>query len=318
MIDIENISIEFVIAGEPNSGFLSQIAFFKKAVDNCFDRHAQSHVVAYLGTLNEQEKKLGKWQSFLEDVDVRFVDSNLVRKEGYFAQAKARFEHAESSNADICILCDADTIPLGSLDYVFEKLTDTHPVAGVIAHFPPPNLFNKGLPGFMALGNRMLGMRLQTPYDFSLLDHGGEQDYIFKAPFYINHGFIAFVRESLKKFYPTYFDIRKRLSSEFGMTDFAGQVAMPLALKSMNMDGISLPMRYNFPNDSKAFILYPDEFDNIVFLHYLRENNYKRREVFSTPESFNFFMEKKLDKDDVDNFTQQAFLRVTRGKGYPF
>jgi hypothetical protein len=318
---LDQLKIDFIIPGEPNDGFLSQIAFFQKALETTFTRPSQARLVCYLGSREGVNVVPERWAGHLKNVDVRFVDPVAVQKEGYLVQARARFEHAQQTDAHICILCDADTVPVGALDAVLKALAEGAPVAGVIAHLPPPRLFTPEVPDFETLGKVVNGRRLQTPFKYTLLGYPAEnnnqrQVRLPMAPFYLNHGFVAFRQDALRDFSPAFMKMRATLMSDFGMGDFAGQVAVPLTLQQLGWGGVALPMRYNYPNDVRAVQFQKGEERAIMFLHYLRERHFKRSSVLASKSDYLDFMQKPLN--DIDQITQAAFRAVAGGKEYPF
>ena len=53
-------------------------------------------------------------------------------------------------------------------------------------------------------------------------------------------------------------------------------------------------MRYNFPNDPTADTLYPEEMQNIIFMHYLRHRHFDRNRIFAESQAFDTFMAAEL------------------------
>ncbi|BDW96370.1 hypothetical protein MACH10_20550 [Thalassospira tepidiphila] len=318
---LDQLKIDFIIPGEPNDGFLSQIAFFQKALETTFTRPSQARLVCYLGSGEGVDVVPSRWAQHLKNVDVRFVDPVAVQKEGYLVQARARFEHALHTDAHICILCDADTLPVGALDAVLRALAEGAPVAGVIAHLPPPNLFTPEIPDFESLGKVVNGKPLDTPFKYTLLGYPRESNKQIQlrspmAPFYLNHGFVAFRQDALRDFSPAFMKMRARMMSDFGMGGFAGQVAVPLTLQQLGWGGVALPMRYNYPNDVRAVRFQKGEERAIMFLHYLRERHFKRNAILANKADYLAFMQKPLN--DIDQITQAAFRAVAGGEHYPF
>lgn len=298
----------FSIPGEVTDGFLSQIAMFDLALRALPTPFCDARVIAYLGC-EDGVVIPARWQPHLRNVEIRLI-RRAASEAHLIAQAPRRFTEVDDT-LDYVILCDADTMLLGGIGDVLLPLAQGAPVAGVIAHLPPPGFTNDTWRGISTeLSNRPI--ELKYPYTLQPPDTGANAP---RAPFYLNHGFVAFRADALRDFCPTYLDMRKSLASRMKLPIFAGQVGLSITLHALGWQGVALPMRYNFPNDDRAFDLHRSEIQDVRVLHYLRENNYLRSEIFAKEEAFRRFVD--IEPASFDRILFDALARLTGGD-YPF
>ncbi|KXF75000.1 hypothetical protein ATN84_20120 [Paramesorhizobium deserti] len=306
--------IAFSIPGEPEDGFLSQIALFDLALRQMSQPLRDARVIAHLRGGEATVVPL-RWRPHLKNVELRFIKPAPDQKPAYATQAMDRFRINEP-DLDVVILCDADTLLLGGIDDVLRQLALGTPVAGVIAHFPPPD-FQDPNQDWRDLSKRIIGSSVTLLHPYTLVDPNlvqGQDRPL--APFYLNHGFLAFRADALKEFSRRYIDMRARVAGHMTKyPQFVGQVSLTLTQHELGWKPAALPMRYNFPNDARALDLHKYEAGDIRVLHYLRERSYKRNELSSSDTAFYRFM--KLELDAADRIVQSALQRITGGE-YPF
>lgn len=310
VMSIDGKRICFSIPGEVTDGFLSQIAMFRIALRQCPAPTCDARIIAYLGCdgdVNIPER----WRKHLEGVDIR-----LVRMPGdpygYVAQAKKRFTENDPS-LDYVILCDADTLILGDITEAIGRLADGAPVAGVIAHNPPPRYNNED---WREISTALNGSPVELPYHYTLLPPApSTTPDPLRSPFYLNHGFLAFRADALREFDKPFSQMRDAVAGLIERPNFAGQIGLSLTMQTLGWYGAPLSMRYNYPNDDKALRLHGYEEQEIRVLHYLRENKYRRNELFSKEAVFRSFMAER--PEDADRVVFDAIMRLTKGQ-YPF
>ena len=302
------------IPGEPTDAFLSQIAMFRMAVRVQPQPLRSARIVAYLGTEETHPVVSARWLPHLDDVEIRFVDPGDVRRLGYAAQGGARFRPVDES-VDYVVLCDADTLLIGDLGEVFRHLERGAPVAGVIAHFPPAT-FTQPHQDWVRISEAITGRRIPLEYTYSLLSpqHGAWAPGV-RAPFYVNHGFLPFRADALAELAVVNARMRERIAEVEGATFFQGQIALSLSIHELGWSPVELQMRYNFPNDPLAVHLHLQDAHTVRVLHYLRERNFKRGEVFASQAAFDTFVASA--PDGPDGLLHSALLRLTGGV-YPF
>ena len=302
--------IAFSIPGEVTDGFLSQIAMFNLALRQRPAPLNTARIIAYLGC--EAETRIpDRWQPHLKDVEIRFVQRTPGQHD-YVVQAARRFTE-DDPTLDYVILCDADTLVMGNLDKVLSQLAFGFPIAGVIAHYPPPGITGQH---WQDLSHRLTGRPLAMPYRYTLHNPAaGSEAPAPQAPFYLNHGFLAFRADALRAFTAPYLKMRKSVEETLETPFFAGQMALALTANALHWTGAALPMRFNFPNDDNATALHAYEAHDIRVLHYLRERSYKRSELFSDPTVFAHFLKQR--PEDSNHVVFDAIMQLTQG-AYPF
>jgi hypothetical protein len=92
---------------------------------------------------------------------------------------------------------------------------------------------------------------------------------------------------------------------------FSAQIALALAIEKNRTPWRELPMRYNWPNDTAADSLYPEEIPQICVVDYLRRAQFKRERIFCDQESFAEFMQG--DFSDVGSQLLQERVRKLTG-----
>ncbi|WP_394228259.1 hypothetical protein [Pseudoalteromonas spongiae] len=304
------MKLEFLICGTPNDAFCSQIAFFRICLDFLGGDYQQARVVAVFGDHTE-ETIPSRWKPFFERVDVVWAHEVGATNIDYSAQHYARFEHLDP-DADLCVICDADTIFLNPLEDLTKYTSEADSLFGVIAHyhFPADLTEIDKTDEWQYLFENVVQKTPDCKYQYSLTNHpNGNQ-----CPFYINYGFLAGTPSTLKALYMAESKIIDKVQSYVG-SYWSAQIAMPLAAELGNITTTALPMRYNYPNDPVADEIYPEEMKKIICLHYLRHSEFDRQEIFSTEQNFNKFLD--LGLAGSNKVFQDHVKRVTN-ETYPF
>jgi hypothetical protein len=242
---------------------------------------------------------------------VVWADPAEFRERSFRAQGDLRFQLFRA-DADLVILCDADTVLMRPLSELAGLLADRPALAGVIAHYPFPWTGSMGdsAGDWKTLARSVLGREIPLLHRYSLQDF----DRSDMCPFYINYGFFAGTPGLMSRFFQVYRDLLPEVKVVLG-NYFDGQVALALAIAQLELPTIALPMRYNFPNDRRADALYPHERERMVLLHYLRTQHFDRQVIFTGEEHFQRFLGMDLQGSDADF---QACVRTLTGGHYPF
>lgn len=308
---VQGVRLCFSIPGEVTDGFLSQIAMFALVLRALPAPWSQARIIAYLGC--EPGVTIPpRWQPHLADVECRLFhrpasEAHLIE------QARRRFTDVPEA-CDYVFLCDADTLILGGLDEAVHALAQGAPVAGVIAHFPPPQ-FSDAEWDAQALA--LTGRVLARPYVYTLQEPPARYGQpVLRAPFYLNHGFVGFRADALRIFGPQFHQARSAAMGYLKLPIFGGQLALTLTMAHLGWTGAVLPMRYNFPNDPRAVALHRYEAQDIRVLHYLRENYYRRSTLFADPAQFAAYLALE-DLPLEEQILQASLMRFTGGE-YPF
>ena len=306
--------VAILIPGSRTSAFFSQIAAISAALEALPWRRWVPSVHAYLGDPSGSDEN-GEWERFapfLRDVHITNVSAQAFMLKGNWAQVDATLELAPS-DADVLMSLDADTLPVAGFEDVLDRVADEDLIAGVTAHYPPPA---GAIPydDWSRTADLVIDKLLTFDHTYSLAEPDDpDEDRV--APFYVNGGVVFYGRSCFDTFVPVYLKLRSRLSKHVAIEDYTGQIASTLAVTEAGLNAWALPMRYNFPNDSSAQRLHPQEAENVVIYHYLRTDRLDRHGVFVTSDAFDRFLALPLDGPDLG--FQTAVRRVFDSR-YPF
>ncbi len=168
--------------------------------------------------------------------------------------------------ADHVLMLDADVVAMRPFDELLALVNAGRGgIGAVMAHVSP----------FNGLDDQGMWSRLYQ--DFGLGDasftheHSGwpAMSGARYSPPYFNTGVVCAPAAVLTEFHARYMAalqfVRTRLDSYY-----VEQIAMTLALDKTDRLLPALPVRYNFPNQVEFDRLYPEELENVTFLHFLR------------------------------------------------
>lgn len=297
------MKLDFLICGAPTDAFLSQIAFFRLSLDNLGGCYKKARLVASFGDHSVQ-KIPKRWEHYFKNIDIEWSHPIGAVNLNYSAQHYHRFK-VFRPDADMVIICDADTVLIRPFPELIKMCIQAPALFGVIAHYHMTT--DKD---WQEIANAVIEKPVKIKYKYTL----EAVDSLPSAPFYINYGFLASTPSLLNKLYNKDIQLIDSIIEQVGPL-WASQVSVALASEALNLPSYALPMRYNFPNDKKADKLYPNELDDIVLVHYLRNTNYNRHKIFSNEKEFNHFI--SLDLDGSDKVFQQHVLKLTDAT-YPF
>lgn len=312
------VKLEFLMCGSPNDAFFSQAAMFRLSLDSLDEVHRNARLVLCVGSPSPPFALPQRWESAFKSIELHWAGAGEYAALGDGAQGHKLY-HLMSPDADISIICDADTMLLRPLPDKFVGHMIREPaICGVIAHFAPPLAPSRGAPVSSAksttdlwnqLARVIIGreMPLVTPYTLASDGSAGPS-------FYINHAFLAGPPSMLKDLFVAQEEIRPKIRRILD-NRFYDQIAVAMAVEKTNAPHRRISMRYNFPNDVRADERYPVELQNVVLLHYLRTKIFNRHKIFAEPEHFNNFM--SLDLNGSDKIFQDHVWRLTGGV-YPF
>ncbi|MBY6067780.1 hypothetical protein KUW17_13570 [Leisingera aquaemixtae] len=298
--------IAFLIPGEVTDGFLSQVAMFNVTLRSQKAPLCDARLIAFLGCEDGVEVP-ERWRRHLKDVEFRLIRRPESERQK-MVQAPMRFM-IDDPDLDYVFLCDADTLLTGDLREVLAQLACGFPVAGALAHLPPRGM--ETAESWQALSTATTGRPIELRYKYTLT----HPNIALRAPFYLNHGFIAFRTDALREFQQLYPELRQKAADVLEMPNFAGQVGLSLTVNALGWEGSVLPLRFNFPNDIRAYAMHPYEGSDIRLLHYLRENAFRRSTLFADKAAFDAFMGSAPQQSD--QHFHQALMNLTNGE-YPF
>jgi capsular polysaccharide biosynthesis protein len=125
----------------------------------------------------------------------------------------------------------------------------------------------------------------------------------------------VFAREYFDRFAPLYLDARPHVADRLVNPYYAGQIALGLSAARIPLPSIVLPLRFNLPNDPVVPERYPEELENAVVFHYLREDQFDRQQIFRWRETYSVFLDRPLNPA---NARFRASVRTLFGEEYPF
>lgn len=310
------MKLDFVIPGSATPAFFSQIAFFRLCLDALGGHYADARVAAVLGD-HDSEDIPERWRRHLGNVDVIWAHPPGANNPMHQAQSDGCFQ-AVRPDADVAFLCDADVAPMRPFDDLLHRIVDQPALAGVIAHYhfapkdgrPLPQNERTPETDWPDLARAVIGKPLRLQHRYTLMEPESPQ----RAPFYINYAVLAGTPQLLKRLQSRDKQIRPKVLDLCGAF-WAYQISLALTVVDLDLPTVSLPMRYNFPNDPIADRLYPQDLNDIAFLHYLRPKQFDRQKIFADPHEFERFLDLPLRGS---NAIFQEFVRLRTNGKYPF
>ena len=304
------MKLDFIIPASPIPAFFSQIAMFRRSLDRLGGFYRDARLVAVFGDSIRTPLPVA-WRPHFERIDVAWADPAEFARSSYRAQGAYRFE-VMRPDADIAILCDADTIMMRPFGREVLDIAGTDAIGGVIAHshFPWPGRSKDTAADWNAISTAVTGAGIPTPYHY-VLPKAGEPG---ACPFYINFGFMAGRPGALLAMNAVFEELRPKVMEQV-QNYFDAQVTFALAVHRGGIPVVVLPMRYNFPNEPVADQRYPLERDAICLLHYQRRALYDRHLIFSSRTHFDAFLAMELEGGSRD--FQRLVHDLTDGE-FPF
>ena len=300
------LKLDFLIPASATPAFFSQIAFFRLCLKDLGGLYADARLVAVFGDHNTEHIP-PRWRRHFDGVEIEWAHIPGANNPMHRAQHDRRFE-AIRSDANFAFLCDADVAPIRPFDELLRSLKEKPALAGVIAHYH----FQSSDPekDWTELADAVIGRPIERRYRYTLLGEDAPRC----VPFYINYGLFVGPPDLLGQFHERDLQLRDDVDDLFGGF-FSSQISLALTCADLQLPTRALPMRYNYPNDRTADGLYPHELGNVVFLHFLRRENFDRQRIFTSEEAFDSFIDLKLSGSD--QVFQTHVLRITKGN-YPF
>lgn len=221
----------------------------------------------------------------------RHVDRSEYQRLGYRATNRDRAAHL--SRAEFVMMADADVIFLRSFSELLARLRVAPAIAGVMAHMSPFTVAPKLRPEFASkpahdgsdagywrlLSDHFETGELQLEHQYSGWGALSLDERHRFAPPYFNGGMVlgpgAMMDEMCALFAPAEHAVDAVMD-----TYFRPQLARTLACAKAKIPCVSLPVRYNFPNDTAFEAFHAAEAPDISILHYLRKEIIHRDDDF--------------------------------------
>ena len=177
-------------------------------------------------------------------------------------------------DAETVLMLDADVVALRPFSETLALVSEYPSIAGVMAHVPPfaPNEWSIL---FEHAGLTSPELRFECS-GWNVMSTNPAERY---CPPYFNTGVLAASRSSLELLYEPYLAALQTVRSLYN-TYFFEQIALTLAVYQTGIKPRLLSLRYNYPNQHGFDVAFPDEVNEIRFLHFLRTDVVKREDDF--------------------------------------
>jgi capsular polysaccharide biosynthesis protein len=304
-----------MVPASATPGFLSQIAALQLALRRLpWTRWQADIVVCFGGTAGlEATFQLSRWLPYLADVTMVFPRERAT--DGDYDGQIDELYRAAPADADVLVRADADVLPVANLEPLLDFVLERSAIAGVTAHyrFPaPPGVGNREAWDAVAQGFLAAPLRFEHSYSLVTPDVSREEQ---ACPFYLNDGVVLFAREYFDRFVPLYLATRPQLTDRLVDPYYAGQIALALSAARIPLPSIALPLRFNLPNDPVVTERYPEELENAVVFHYLRQDQFDRQQIFRWRETYSVFLDRQLNPA---NARFRDSVRTLFGDDFPF
>jgi hypothetical protein len=306
-LDLRRVAV--LIPGSPTRAFYSQVAAVRLALRKLTWTRWRPTVHLFLGGPPDIDA-FAEWRPRLRDVDIVWSSDTRWQHEGDWAQCDETMRLAPR-DADVILMLDADVLPVASLEDLLDSVVENDCVAGVMAHYPFPGGASRE--GWEQVAAGLIDTPLDFRFEYSLMSRSEPQP--TATPFYVNFGVVAFSRSAYDRIVLPYLALRPEVEHRLENPFFSAQVALTLSTTATGVRTWALPMRYNFPNDSRAEEFYPRELEQVVAFHYLRTDQFDRSTIFTTAEKYSKFL--SLPLCGVNEAFRSAVLTIF-GMRYPF
>jgi hypothetical protein len=210
------------------------------------------------------------------------------------------------------MLVDADTLIVGPLDDLVERVLQSGSFAGLVAHVSP-FLPNPELPAPEWWTRIYSAAGLSKPElvcehtGWGVMDETPQARY---CPPYFNLGMLMAPREVMARLGEVIYAEMEAVNRVLA-TGFRCQIAVPLALARTGTPWRSVPMRYNFPNDLAIASHYRADLADVRMFHYLRVGPLDKWRDFQNVRSVRAFL-KRRDLSGVNAVFQDRLAEVHR------
>ena len=262
--------LEVRIPISPKQDFFNRVRLIANSVRSLGPKYATTKFRVSVGA-DERPFDLHVALPWSTGLDIEWVwvdrhEFNLWRgtTHAYIATMMDRF--MPPFGADTVLMLDADVMAMRPFDELIEFVNAGRGgIGAVMAHVSP----------FNGLDHQGTWTKLYR--DFGLGDpsfaheHSGwpAMSGARYSPPYFNTGVVCAPATVLTEFHARYVSalqfVRRQLDSYY-----CEQIAMTLALDKTDRLLPPRPVRYNFPNQVEFDRLYPEELENVTFLHFLR------------------------------------------------
>jgi hypothetical protein len=268
----------------PRPHFFTRVKLIARSLRACGGMTAGARVVVSVGEDCEPYDLEADQPWSKGVVQWRWVDRQEFRKLSFHATGLDRMR--ASSDADVVLCLDADTIFIRGVDDLLAAIAENPVVAGMIAFRPPFSQAPKFNQGWRQVFDRF-GLQLPSAqYEYSGWRFMYEIHKSRWTPAYYNYAALfvpgAFMSDLAREYEKYLFACDPNM---FRLPDVLGQVALTMAIHELNLPRTALSPRYNFPNDPRFEQRYSDDFRDLRILHFLRRTVVDRDRDFASPQA---------------------------------
>ncbi|QSX77452.1 hypothetical protein [Agrilutibacter solisilvae] len=279
------MKLEFRIPISPKPAFYAQVRLIAQSLASLGSAYAQARIQVSVGdraSLAEVHAHNAWAQAF--PVDWYVVPDELHARMTAPEWASGHGRYACPSDADIVVLCDADTCPVAPFDDLLTLLHGAPPaVAGLQAHSPPFANNEETWLGLLRAIDRP-GLPLDRRYS---IDVDGRQ---LASPAYFNYGFVAFNAAAFTAVSARIDECLDLACRMLPRNRFAAQVALTLAMAETGVDVVELGHEYNCANDDRLLAHAWVQPEDVRVIHYLRGDDLARHEFLCNRALFDAFV----------------------------
>lgn len=274
-----NLRTDIHIVGENNLAFLSQIAFFCKALRRLYQPSEPIRVRCFLGGPDfDWETAPPHVQACRDEIEIIRADPADYARRAFYAQCDDAFLNIRE-DAQVVVFADADTFWLRRPDTLFDIVHLNRAAAGCMIHYPPPD----GSGDAKALWHGLFAQHVGHEPRF---DHVCSLQPNSASPFCVNFAFVPMEAELMRRDAKEFIQLVHTLRPKLAYPYFSYQIALALWAAKRRINTVSVPFQYNFPNDDKVFEFSNLEMEDIIAVHYLRKDKFKRSRMFLDADSF--------------------------------
>jgi hypothetical protein len=303
--------VAILISPPPSEGAVFQIAAICMALSKLDWMHWRPELYVFCDDVRV-DSVISKWWPFRGEA-VRTAPPDPSHPSYSPSHTDAPFRW-RGSDAEVIVRLAPDILPVRNFEDVLEKFRDADRVGGVIAHYTFP-----AWPGlspteaWRRLSDGLLEKPLDPQYRYSLLGDKAPQGEKV-TPFHANPGVVFFSSAIFSEIAERYLQLKPLLSARLPIRYFIDEIALSLAAARAGAETLSLPLRYNFPNDWTAEARFSEELEDVRIFHYFRTDEIGE-DLFADELRYSKFI--KSDFDGINRIFR-AQVEAIIGARYPF